>query len=166
MKKFARMAALAAAATIVATPAAAQVAVSNGPVTATARITKPLTLSRVADFDIGTIVVTGTDTVSMDQAGDITCGAVANQTCDPTGTPARYHVTGSNNNVVNIDASTNVSLSNGTDTLTLVLDAPASVTLPNSGASGVDFFVGGSINIPETTSEGVYTGDLDITVQY
>jgi hypothetical protein len=36
---------------------------------------KPLTLSRVADFDIRIIVVTSTDTVSMDQAGDVTCGA-------------------------------------------------------------------------------------------
>ena len=65
MKNFARMAALAAAATIFSTPALAQVGPGNGPATATLRISKPLLLSRTSHLDFGTVVVWGDGTVDM-----------------------------------------------------------------------------------------------------
>src|SRR5687768_18028114 len=82
MKNFTRMAALAAAVTIAATPAFAQTAsVNNGPVNARAQITKPLTLSKLtptSDLDFGEVIVTGTDTVRLDPGSQTRiCGAVA-----------------------------------------------------------------------------------------
>jgi len=168
MTKFVRLAALAAAATIAATPAAAQVSVSNGPVTATARITKPLTLSKVAggDLDFGTIIVTASDTVTLTNLNALTCGVtVGNLSCSGATTVAEYKVTGTNNNTVNI-SKPDVTLSNGTDTMTLVLNGPSSVPLANSGAAGVNFALGGSIFIDEAKSPGTYTGNLAVTVQY
>ncbi len=165
MTKFVRLAALVAAATLAATPAFAQVAPSNGPATATVRITKPLTLTRNSHLDMGTVVVWGDGTVSMDQAGAITCTA-ATLVCDATGTPADFTVTGSNNRVVQINTS-NGTLVSGTDNLTFVPSAPATITLPNSGVgNGLDFNVGGSIALLETTPGGTYVGNFAVTVQY
>ena len=105
---------------------------SNGPATATVRITKPLTLTRVAHLDMGTVVVWGDGTVAMDQAGAITC-TVATWSAPQPAQPAEFTVTGSNNRVVQVNVPANVTLASGTDNLTLVPDAPATVTLPNSG---------------------------------
>ena len=165
MTKFTRMAALAAAATIVATPAVAQVAPSNGPAQARATIVKPLTLTRVAHLDFGSIVVWGDGTVAMDQAGAISCTA-ATLVCAATGTPAEFTVTGTNNRVVQINAS-NSTITNGTDTLNFTVNAPPTVTLPNSGVgNGINFKVGGSIGVFEATSPGLYSGNMNVTVQY
>ena len=165
MTKFVRLAALAAAATLAATPAVAQIVPSNGPATATVRITKPLTLTRNSHLDMGTVVVWGDGTVSMDQTGNISCTA-ATLVCDAVGTPADFTVTGTNNRVVQINTS-NATLANGANNLTFVPDAPATVTLPNSGVgNGLDFNVGGSIALLESTPGGTYVGNLSVTVQY
>ena len=156
----------AALALAVAPATAAPTSVNNGPVTARAQIVKPLTLQKVSNMDFGSIVVQDNGTATMDTAGNITC--TANLTCTATGTPAEYKVTGTNNQVVNV-TKPNVTLTNsvnpGTD-LTLVLSGPTQVTLPNSGATGMNFKLGGSIAIAATTKDGVYTGDLNVTVDY
>lgn len=165
MTKFVRLAALAAA-TLAATPALAQVSPSNSPATATVRITKPLTLTRVAHLDMGTVVVWGNGTVAMDQAGAITCTA-ATLVCAATGTPAEFTVTGSNNRVVQVNVPASVTLVSGTDNLTLVPNAPATVTLPNSGiGNGLNFKIGGSVALLDSTPGGTYVGTLSVTVQY
>ena len=166
MTKFVRLAALAAAATIAVPAVAAPTPVSNGPVTATARIIKPLTLTKVGDMDFGTIVVQDAGTVTMDTAGAVTC--TANLTCSGTTTAASYHVTGTNNQTVQI-TKPGVTLTNtdssGT-TLSLTLTGPTSVLLPSSGASGADFSLGGTIAVAASQREGTYVGDLAVTVDY
>lgn len=165
MKKFARMAALAATAIIVTTPAFAVPVTGQAP-TATARISKPLTLTRVDDLDFGTVLVTGSDSISLDAStGVVTCGAVANMTCSGATKAAEYRVTGTNNQNVTI-TKPDVTLDNGTDQLTLVLSGPNTVNLTNSGATGATFTLGGSIAIDENVSEGTYVGDLAVTVEY
>jgi hypothetical protein len=165
MKNFVRLAALAAATTAVATPAFAQVLPGNGPAQARATIVKPLTLTRVAHLDFGSIVVWGDGTVSMNQAGTLTCTA-ATLVCAASGTPAEFTVTGTNNRIVQVNAS-NSTISNGTDTLNFTVNAPATVTLPNSGVgNGINFKVGGSIGVFETSTPGLYSGDMNVTVQY
>jgi hypothetical protein len=161
------LAASAAALALTAAPAiAAPTGITGSAVTARAQIVKPLTLAKVSNMDFGAIVVQDNGTASMDTAGAITC--TANLTCTATGTPAEYKVTGTNNQVVNV-TKPNVTLTNatnpGTD-LTLVLTGPTQVTLPNSGATGTNFKLGGSIAIAATTKDGVYTGDLNVTVDY
>ena len=156
-----------AATVVAATPAnAAPTSVSNGPVQAHATIVKPLTLTRVSDMDFGSIVVQDNGTASLSNSGTLTCPATL--TCAGTGTPAEYTVTGTNNQVVYITAP-NVTLTNtanpGTP-LTLVLTGPAQITLPNSGASGINFKLGGDLAIAASTKEGVYQGDLAVTVNY
>jgi Mat/Ecp fimbriae major subunit len=145
---------------------AAPTSVSNGPVQAHATIVKPLTLTKVSDMDFGSIVVQDNGTASLANSGTLTCPATL--TCSGTGTPAEYTVTGTNNQVVFI-TKPNVTLTNsgnpGTP-LTLVLTGPTQITLPNSGASGINFKLGGDLAILATTKEGVYQGDLAVTVNY
>ena len=169
MTKFVRLAALAAAATIVATPAVA-VPVSGQAPTATARITKPLTLTRVDDLDFGEIIVQGSDTVEIEyDTGNRVCGDPANLTCQGAYKRAEYHVTGTNNQDVTIVtpdvvlAHTNPAI---TDTLTVQLQSLSTVNLTNSGNNGANFYVGGSININEDVAEGTYEGTLAVTVNY
>lgn len=171
MTKFVRLAALAAVATLVATPAVAAPVAASPAARAHARIVKPLTLTANRDLDFGTIVVGalgGTQTVSVSQAGALG-GCSGALTCSGTPASAEYTVTGTNNMTINVTATasnlTNTT-SGGSETLVFTPDAPATVALGNSGAAGVDFNVGGSIDIDPTTVDGLYEGDIDVTVDY
>jgi hypothetical protein len=135
---------------------------------ASAKVVKSLTLARKQDLDFGTILVSGapgTFTVSISQTGVVTCPS--GFTCTGTAKPAILNVTGSNGNVVRITALPS-DLVNATDGSKLVFTpvAPASLTLTNSGSPGKDFNVGGSIAIPATASDGIYSGNIEVTVDY
>lgn len=155
----------AAAVALAASPALAATSAST-PATAKAQIVKPLVLVANQNIDFGTILltnVTGANAVSMSQAGGITCGA--GLTCAGTGKQAIFNVAGSNNQVVKI-TTVAANISNGTTNLLFTPSAPATVTLTNSGAPGTNFNVGGSFTIDTTTTDGVYTGNLNVTVDY
>jgi hypothetical protein len=141
--------------------------------TAKARIIKPLTLTSTQNLDLGTIVLTGastfTATVGIAKDGTYDCdgGSSTNVTCDKsTAQVATYHITGTNGEKVTIAAG-NVTMngSNG-GSLTLVPDFDSSLTLTNSGGAGMDFDVGGSITVADTTVDGVYTGKFAVTADY
>jgi hypothetical protein len=145
--------------------AATQVAQVN------ATVAKPLVLTRVQDLDLGSIVLgPGTwsgATIGISRGGVFTCSN-ANVTCSGVTQVAKYNVQGTNNQVVRITAP-NVTLVNQSDsskTLTLTVDAQASLTLQNSGAPGSDFPIGGSISVASTTASGTYTGTFNVTVDY
>lgn len=168
MNKLFRLTTLAAsAATLALTAAPAQAATPTQNATATARILRPLTISWVQDFNLGTIVLSGaapfSATVGLSQAGALSCPAAV--TCSGTTSVARYNVAGTNNQNVTITAP-NVVLSNGTNNLLLTVSAPSTVTLTNSGAPGTNFSIGGSINVTDTTPDGIYTGLFNVTADY
>ena len=164
------MAASVAALALTATEAAAAPVNATSNATAKARILKPLVLASTANFDLGIIVLAGsgsyTATVSLDRANTFNCdGNSGNVACSGAHTRAAYNVAGTQGQNVTI-ASGPVSMTNGTDTLTLTPDHDTTVALTNSGAPGIDFFVGGSLSIPSTTSDGVYTGTFALTADY
>jgi hypothetical protein len=173
MSKVLRLTAIAAsvaALALTATEAAAAPVNATSNATAKARILKPLVLASTANFDLGIVVLAGsgayTATVSLDRANTFNCdGNSGNVTCSGTHTRATYNVAGTQGQSVTI-ASGPVSMTNGTDTLTLTPDHNTTVALTNSGAPGTDFFVGGSLSIPSTTSDGVYTGTFALTADY
>ena len=136
-----------------------------------ASVVKPLELTRIQDLDLGTITLTpGTwsgATVSLPRTGVRTC-ANPNLVCSGSAQVAIYNVVGTNRGVVLIHAP-NVTMVNQVDltkTLTLVVDAPASVTLTNSGQPGVNFSIGGSITLSGSTAGGDYLGTFNVTVEY
>jgi len=150
-------------------PAIAAPVAATENATATARIYTPLTLTSVRDLDLGTIVLSGTgaytDTVGIDQAGDFTCGA--NVTCSGTTQTAQYEATGTMDQTLTITVPATLALVNQTQTspdLTLDVDAPATVVLDGTGE--VTFDIGGSIDVSDTTADGVYEGTFDVEADY
>jgi hypothetical protein len=104
--------------------------------------------------------------VSLSQTGVLTCGA--NLICTGAPVAAQFNVSGSKSNTVGISAP-DVTLTNQNDstkTLQLTLTSPSTITLTNSGAPGTNFFVGGSITLNSTTTDGTYSGTITITADY
>ena len=155
-------------AAIAATPAHAA---SSQVATVSATVVKPLALRWLQDLDLGTIVLgPGTwsnATVGISRAGVLSC-TNANVTCSGATKVAQYNVVGTNNQTARITAP-NVTLTNQSDptqTLTLTVDNPGSIAIPNSGQPGVNFSLGGSITVNSTTAGGVYSGTFNVTVDY
>ena len=165
MTKFVKIAAVAAA-VLAATPAAA-VGVTGTPPSATARIIKPLTLSATGSLNFGTIVmngVTANRTVTLNADTTITCASEL--VCDTNGSVVTYNAQGTQGQQVNVTkTATTLNGSNG-GTLQLTPVGLNNFVLPNSGSPGYDFPIGGSIVIAPTTIDGVYTGTVNVTVDY
>lgn len=138
--------------------------------TVKAKVIKPLTLQSTQDLDLGTVMLgpgswSGA-VVRLNRNGAFTCPAQVS--CSGVTQLAGYTLSGSNKETVVISAPsvTMVNQSDGTRTVTLVPDAPASITLTNSSARGVSFPVGGSITIDSTTAGGTYVGTFSVTAEY
>ena len=159
----------ASAAAMLASPAGATGPNQNA--ISTARVVKPLTLSWVQNLDLGTIILSGAGAwsgavISISNAGVFSCSN-ANVTCSGSPQPAKYRVTGTNNQVVTINAPS-VTLTNqndGVTTIALTPSSPGTVNLGNSG-TGLTFGVGGSISVSSTTPDGTYAGTFNVTVNY
>lgn len=167
MNKFAKLAVVAAAA-LAATPAlAAPVSVSGAPPSASARIIRPLTLTATGSLDFGTIVmngVTANRTVTLNADATITCATEL--VCAASGTVPTYNVRGTQGQTVNIIKNASSLTGSNGGSLTLTPVGAASVLLTNSGSPGVDFTIGGAITIGTGTVDGVYTGTVDVQVDY
>lgn len=140
-------------------------------VTVNATALKPLEITKLQDLDLGTVTLgPGTwsnASVSLSRLGVFLCLPL-NITCSGATSVARYNVQGSNKGIVRISTPnvTLVNQSDATKTLTLIVDSPSSVLLPNSGQPGVDFSIGGSITVSSTTTSGVYVGTFNLTADY
>lgn len=170
MKKvFATAGALAALA-MTSTPAVA--ASPSAQASATAKIYKPLTISKASDLDFGTIVIVGTsfaaETVTVNTAGSVACGGGANLTCGGTPKAAKFHLVGSNNADVKVSSPQFDLTGPGSVTLTVTPSSTSQVV--NLGAAGnttgVDVPLGASINVSSATAEGLYTGTWTVTADY
>ena len=170
MNKLLISAGAAAALALTATPAAAAPVSANA--NAQAKIYRPLSIVNNNGLDFGTLVVSGTAPYSTNVAVSQTGGLTYDNTLiTPSGTTqaASFTVKGTSNQKVNItlpQATVTLNGSNG-GTLTLTLDAPATATIGSAGpTTGVDFGVGGSLTIKDTTTDGVYTGSFAVNADY
>lgn len=150
--------------------AAAPARAANITATVKAKVIKPLTLQSTQDLDLGTVLLgpgswSGA-VVRLDRNGVFTCPAQV--TCSGVTQLAGYNATGSNGEtaVILAPSVTMVNQSDSGQTLTLLPDAPASVTFTNSGSKGIDFPIGGSITIDSTTAGGTYVGTFSVTAEY
>jgi Mat/Ecp fimbriae major subunit len=169
MNRFLQVAGKAALLGLAAAPASAVTPATQA--TATAKIFKPLTISRVQDLDFGVVVLTGTafnnEVLSISQTGALTCGSNPRElhTCTGASQPAKYQLVGTNNAKVTI-SSPGFNLT-GPSTLAFTPNAPTLVDLGASGSTtGVTFAIGGSITLAATTPPGVYTGTFLVTADY
>lgn len=131
------------------------------------KVLKPLVLTSMQDLDFGMIAapdLASPVTVSIGQDGVLDCPAPL--TCSGNALPAMYNVKGSKRArvLISIVASDLVNPADGSR-LVFTPDAPASIDLPNSGKRGLDFAVGGAIEIDPAAS-GDYSGTIEVTVDY
>ncbi|GAA4710109.1 DUF4402 domain-containing protein [Sphingomonas lutea] len=149
------------------TSAPAQAATPTQQATATARIYTPLSITFDRNLDFGVVVLNNTtfaaEAVTISGAGAVSCGGGVNMTCSGSPTSARYTLQGSANASVGV-TSPGFNLVNGGNTLAFTPSFPATVTLDGTGAGA--FNLGGSINVPGNTPEGVYTGTFNVTANY
>ena len=167
MTKFVKIAAVAAA-VLAATPAlAAPVGVTGAPPSASARIVRPLALSATGSLNFGVIIMNGVTAnriVTLNPDTSITCATEL--VCDLNGTVVTYNVRGTQGQTVTINKNpTTLTGSNG-GSVQLTPVGLDDILLPNSGSPGIDFVIGGSIEIAPTTTDGLYTGTVDVTVEY
>lgn len=155
---------------MLAQPAQAQTTRISANVPARLSVLKPLTLVGQQALEFGTVILSpGTwtgATVSLSATGVRSCSATVS--CTGAATPARFQVSGTNNQTVVVTAPP-VTLVNALDSsqrLTLTVQAPTTVALPNSGNPGTIFSVGGTVTLNSTTADGLYSGTLEITVDY
>jgi len=133
-------------------------------------LVKPLTLQRVNDMDFATLGVTTGGTATIDPLSgllSVTGGLIP---LGGTPSPARYTGAATKNTVVNIRVPKQpvlITRVGGTETLSVsnfTLDGQDKRTLAQSGS--FTFAVGAQITVPAGTLDGVYTGEIDVTIQY
>jgi len=166
------LAASVAALTFAATPAYAVPVGAATPATATAKIVKPLTLTKTGNLDFATILipasgVTAMRTIKLVPGSPLDCaGGSTEVACSGTTSYPTYTVVGTNKMVVNVIKTASLLNGNNGGTLAFRPTGPASVTMPNSGNTGVNFDIGGEIDIVSGTVDGTYSGNIDVTVDY
>lgn len=169
MKQFFAPVALAAALALAAPAPAAPVAASPS-AQAEVLILIPLTLVRVDNLNFGTVIsspVSGTVNIPANGGARSAAGGVTLVASDP-GLRARFAGAGSPSQMVLIDVTNPGTLTNGTDTVTvlaLTLDGPAVRTI-DPVTRAFYFHVGGILQIGADQPEGVYSATFDVTADY
>lgn len=130
----------------------------------------PLTLVKQADMDFAILGVTTGGTATIDPVTGLMTVAGGLIALGGTPSPARYAGAASRQTVVNIRVPRNSVLLRrvgGTETLSLsnfTLDGQDKKALAQQ--QSFRFAVGAQITVPAGAIEGLYVGEIDVTVQY
>ena len=133
-------------------------------------LVKPLTLQRINDMDFAWLGVTTGGTATIDPISGALTVSGGLIPLGGTPSPARYAGAATKNTVVNIRVPKQpvpITRVGGTETLMVsnfTLDGQDKRTLAQSGS--FIFAVGAQITVPAGTLDGVYTGEIDVTIQY
>ena len=135
-----------------------------------ALVLRPLILERLADMDFGWLGVTTGGTATIDPiTGNVSVsGGVTHLGGAPSA--ARFAGAASKRSVVNIRVPKQpvlIQRVGGTETLSVsnfTLDGQDKKDLAEQ--ESFTFSVGAQVSIPAGTVEGLYTGEIDVTVQY
>ncbi len=130
--------------------------------TARAKILKQITVTKTADLDFGTIIVGATgDTVVLTAAGVRTCTVV---TCTGTPTAAAFGIVGTTGETVTLAATGSATLTSGGNTMAINTYTTSAATRVLTGTDS--FSVGASLVVGANQADGVYTGTVNVTVNY
>jgi hypothetical protein len=133
-------------------------------------LVNPLTLQRVNDMDFAWLGVTTGGTATIDPLTGVMTTSGGLIPVGGTPSPARYAGAATKNTVVNIRVPKQpvlITRVGGTETLSVsnfTLDGQDKRTLAQSGS--FIFAVGAQVTVPAGTVDGLYTGEIDVTIQY
>jgi hypothetical protein len=152
----------------VAAPAAAAPVNATKDASGKALILIPLTLTKVADLDFGTIIsssTSGTVSIAADGSGPTVVGGVT-QVASATGSPGQFAGAGSANEQVNLFLASPTTIKDGAGhsmPISMNLDS-TSVVIDSTRAFFVG--VGGTITVAANQADGLYTGTFTVLAQY
>lgn len=155
----------------IAAPALAAPVGATAPVEVRAKVVRPLMLTSTGSLNFGTIILNGLTanrTVSLSTTNIRDCGGgTAELVCSGATSVPTYNVRGTNNQTATIikTATNLVNAANGA-TLSMTPIGPASITFTNSSNNGVNFTIGASITLTPSTGDGLYSGSVDVQVEY
>ena len=171
MFRVARLAALSGLSVLSLAQAAGAAPVQASPkATAELTLVRPLSLIRQADLDFATLGVTTGGSATIDPiTGSMTVsGGLLHLGGTPS--PARYAGAAIRQTVVNIRIPNQpllITRVGGTETLTVsnfTLDGQNKRNLAQQ--TSFSFAVGARVTVPAGAVDGIYVGDIDVTVQY
>ena len=134
-------------------------------------IVRPLMLTSTGSLNFGTIILnglTGNRAVSLSTTNIRNCGGgTAELICSGATSVPTYTVRGTNNQTATIiKTATNLVNASTGATLLMTPIGPASITFTNSSSQGVNFTIGASITLTPATGDGLYTGSVNVQVDY
>lgn len=169
MKKLLRLALpiVALAALLPGAAGAAPVAAPTPP-SAQATLLKPLTLTKLADMNFGDLVVTTGGSATINPTTgllSVTGGLIP---IGGTVSPGRFTGVATRLALILIRTPTSVLLKRVGGTETLILDTFTldGFAIRLVGATPFQFAVGGRLAVPGGTVDGIYVGQVDVTVEY
>ena len=150
------------AALALSTPASAA-ATNTATADASVNIVSPLTLTKTADLNFGTLVGPfAGENVTVSAAGIRNCAGL---TCAGTVSAATFDVTGGTaSQPLTVTVDPTVDMASGANHLIANLTTPTGVSTDASGKAS--FGVGGSLTVASSTADGLYTGTFNVSVQY
>ena len=168
MKNITKILALAFVAFVFSTSVNAQ---STASATASATIISPITITKTVDLDFGNVAASAlAGTVTIDPAGNrSTTGGVSLPVIPGTVTAASFNVAGQANYTYAITLPASVTITNGTDNMTVngFTSTPTPTgTLDVTGNEVLN--VGATLNVGASQAAGLYTTTtpFDVTVNY
>jgi hypothetical protein len=171
MKKHFVKAALAASVISVAAFGATAANAASATATAKAKIVRAVSISNSNALDFGTIArpASGTSTIDVSAASTAvrTCGSGA--LCYGTVSAADFVIGASAGETVAVTVPATVSLNgpSGSTALDATLAASFSgTTIAMGTATSQTIYVGGSLDVPSTATEGLYSNTFDVTANY
>lgn len=133
-------------------------------------VVRPATLQRQADMDFAWLAVTTGGTATIDPVSGAMALTGGLLRIGGTVSPARYIGAASKKTVVNIKVPNRpvlITRVGGTETLSVsdfTLDGQDKRDLASAGS--FTFAVGAKLTVPAGAAEGLYTGEIDVTIQY
>ncbi|MGE5708096.1 MAG: DUF4402 domain-containing protein [Bacteroidota bacterium] len=126
----------------------------------------PISITMQNPFQFGRFAVTTGGSVTLTPAGGRTASGGVFLLSSPAWSAASFLVTGKKNQPFVITLPSTVTLSNGSQTMTV-----SNLTSTPSGSgffpyNGFDLKVGGRLNVNGNQAPGAYSGTLDVTVNY
>jgi hypothetical protein len=143
---------------------AASFAQSSATANATATLVTPIAISKTVDMDFGTLAASGTIGTVVLGTNDVATPSGGASLVSGTPTAAQFSVTGEGTSTFDISLPSSITLTTGTDNLTVdnFVSNPATTGTLTAGAATVK--VGATLNVPANAPAGTYTNTTDLTV--